>query len=91
MMKLLHRSGVCALALMAGTAAMQFEPAVLRDIVISNGTQQVSIGAVKTSLWSAAFAQTADNFSLDNVRFTWGGGTYEAKQVTFSGATCFAS
>lgn len=86
-MKLLHRSGVCALALMAGTAAMQFEPAVLRDLVADNGTQRLSVGAVRTSLWSAAFAQTADSFTLENVRFSWGGATYEAKQVSFHGAS----
>ncbi len=86
-MKLLHRSGICALALMAGTAAMQFEPIVLRDLAFGSGTQHIAIGAVKTSLWSAAFAQTADSFTLDNVRFTWGGATYEAKQVSFSGAS----
>jgi len=86
-MKLLHRSGVCALALMAGTAAMQFEPAVLRDLVADNGTNRLSVGAVRTSLGSAAFAQTADSFTLDDVRFTWGGALYEAKQVSFSGAS----
>ncbi|HEU6442296.1 MAG TPA: hypothetical protein VFF38_08035 [Microvirga sp.] len=86
-MKPLHRSGVCALALMAGTAAMQFEPAVLRDLVVQDGAQRLSIGAVRTSLWSMAFAQAADSFTLDDVRFTWGGATYEAKQVSFGGAS----
>lgn len=72
---------------MAGTAAMQFEPAVLRNLAFDNGSQQITIGAVKAPLWSAAFAQSADSFTLDNVRFTWGAFTYEAKQVTFSGAS----
>lgn len=86
-MKLLHRSGVCALALMAGTAAMQFEPTVLRDLVAEHGTQRLSVGSVRTSLWSVAFAQTVDSFTLEKVRFTWGGATYEASQVSFSGAS----
>jgi len=86
-MKPLHRSGVCALALVAGTAAMQFEPAFLRDLAVQDGTQRLSIGAVRTSLWSMAFAQAADSFTLDDVRFTWGGATYEARQVSFSGAS----
>lgn len=66
---------------------MQFEPAVLRDLVLDTGTQQVSVGAVRTSLWSAAFAQSAENFSLENVRFTWGIFTYEAKKIDFSGVS----
>jgi hypothetical protein len=78
---------MCALALVAGTAAMRFEPVVLRDLIADNGTQQLSIGAVRTSLWSAAFAQTADSFTLDDVRFTWGGAIYEARQVSFGGAS----
>lgn len=86
-MKLLHRSGVCALALMAGTAAMQFEPTVLRDLVIDNGSQHISVGALKSSLWSAAFAQTPDSLTLDNVRFTWGNFTYEAKRIEFNGVS----
>lgn len=87
MMKLLHRSGVCALALMAGTAAMQFEPIVLRDLAFGSGTQHVAIGAVKTSLWSAALAQSSDSFALENVRFTWGTFTYEAKRIEFPGVS----
>ncbi|WP_414471460.1 hypothetical protein [Microvirga sp. M2] len=86
-MTILHRSGVCALALMAGTAAMRFEPAVLRDLVAGGGSHEVSIGAVRTSLWSAAFAQTLDSFTLENVRFSWGGADYEAKQMTFTGVS----
>ena len=86
-MKALYRSGVCALALMAGTAAMQFEPAVLRDLVVDTGAQQVSVGAVRTSLWSAAFAQSSDTFSVENVRFTWGAFTYEAKRIDFTGVS----
>ncbi|MEZ0170277.1 hypothetical protein [Microvirga sp. TS319] len=86
-MKILHRSGVCALALVAGTAAMRFEPTVLRDLVAGGGSHEVSIGAVRTSLWSAAFAQTLDSFTLENVRFSWGGADYEAKQVTFTGVS----
>ncbi|MXQ13272.1 hypothetical protein [Microvirga makkahensis] len=86
-MKPLHRSGMCALALMAGTAAMHFEPAALRGLAVGNGAQQLSIGAVRTSLWSMAFAQAADSFTLDDVRFTWGGATYEAKQVSLSGVS----
>lgn len=86
-MRLLHRSGVCALALVAGAAALQFEPTVLRNVVFDNGSQRVEIGAVKTPLWSAAFAQSADTFNLENVRFSFAGATYEAKRIAFSGVT----
>jgi hypothetical protein len=84
-MGLRYRAGICALALFAGSAALQFEPAVLRDLVVDNGTHRIAVGAVKIPLWSAAFAQSADSFSLDNVSFTFGSTTYEAKRIEFSG------
>jgi hypothetical protein len=86
-MGLRYHAGICVLALVAGSAALQFEPAVLRDLVIDNGSQRITIGAVRTSLWSAAFAQSADSFSLDNVSFTFGSTTYEAKRIEFSGTS----
>ncbi|MEE1655188.1 hypothetical protein VB618_03190 [Microvirga sp. CF3062] len=86
-MRLRYRAGVCALALMAGSAALQLEPAVVRNLVSGHGNQHVSVGAIRVPLWSAAFAQSAESFSLDNVRFTWGDFTYEAKRIDFSGVT----
>jgi hypothetical protein len=80
-----YRAGVCALALVAASAALQFEPTIVRDLASGQGGQSFSVGAVRIPLWSAALAQSADSFSLDNVRFTWGGLTYEAKRVDFSG------
>ena len=86
-MGLRYRAGICALALVAGSAALQFEPAVLRDLVVDNGTHRIAVGAVKVPLWSAAFAQSADSFSLDNVSFTFGSTTYEAKRIEFTGVS----
>ncbi|HEV2565461.1 MAG TPA: hypothetical protein VGU19_10295 [Microvirga sp.] len=86
-MGLRYRAGICALALVAGSAALQFEPAVLRDLAIENGAQRISVGAVRIPLWSAAFAQSADSLTLDNVSFTFGSMTYEAKQIEFSGVS----
>ncbi len=86
-MGLRYRAGVCALALIAGSAALQLEPAVVRNLVSGHGDQHVSIGAIRVPLWNAAFAQSADSFSVDNVRFTWGDFTYEAKRIDFSGVT----
>src|SRR5690606_35475581 len=57
------------------------------DLVADNGTQQISVGAVRTSLWSAAFAQTSDSFSIENVCFSWGAFTYEARRIDFTGAS----
>ncbi|MCB5177014.1 hypothetical protein [Microvirga lenta] len=84
-MRLLQRSGVCALALVAGTAALQFEPAVLRDLVFDNGSHRMAVGAVRVPLWAAARAQSPETFSLENVRLTFGSTTYEAQRVDFSG------
>lgn len=83
----LRRSGICTLALMAGSAALQFEPTVLRDFVAGNGSRHIAVGAVRVPLWSAAFAQSPETFSLENVSFTFGGATYEAKRIEFSGVT----
>jgi hypothetical protein len=86
-MRLLHRCGVCALALVAGAAALQFEPTAFRNLVFENGGQRASIGAVKVPLWSAAFAQSAGSFSLENVSFSFGGATYDIKRIDLSGVT----
>src|SRR3712207_2014358 len=86
-MGLLQRSGLCALALIAGGAALRFEPAAVRNLVIEEGGQRFAVGAVRVPLWSAAFAQTADSFSLENVSFTFGGTNYEIKRIDLSGVT----
>lgn len=86
-MRLLHRSGVCALALLAGTAALQFEPAVVRDLVVGSDGRHLSVGAIRVPLWSAALAQTPETFSLENVRFSFGSATYEAKRIDLAGVT----
>jgi hypothetical protein len=86
-MGLRYRAGICALALTAGSAALQFEPAVLRDLVVDSGSHRIAVGAVKVPLWSAAFAQSADSFSLDNVSFSLGSTTYVAKRIEFAGAS----
>lgn len=84
-MGLRYRAGVCVFALIAGATALSFEPAVVRDLVVDNGNHRIAVGSVKVPLWSAAFAQSADSFSLDNVSFTFGSTTYEAKRIEFSG------
>ncbi|MGO4388584.1 hypothetical protein AB4Y85_13705 [Microvirga sp. 2YAF29] len=86
-MKFRHRAGVCALALAAGMAALQVEPAVIRNLSFETASGRVSIGAVKVPLWSAALAQGADSFSLENVSFTRGSATYELKRIDLSGVT----
>jgi hypothetical protein len=86
-MGLRNRAGICALAFMAGSVVLQLEPDVIRDLVIDNGSLRVTIGGVKAPLWNAAFAQSADSFSLNNVSFTFGSTTYEAKRIEFSGVS----
>ncbi|NIX77233.1 hypothetical protein [Microvirga terricola] len=87
MTRSIYRSGICALALIAGSAALQFEPAIIHDIGFARSGTALQIGAVRTSLWSAAWAQAADTFSLENVRFTIGTTSYEAKRVDLTGVT----
>ncbi len=86
-MGLRYRAGICAFALIAGAAALSVEPAVIRDFAIDHGSHRISVGAVKVPLWSAALAQSADSFILDNVSFTFGSTTYEAKRIEFSGVS----
>ncbi|WP_230532019.1 hypothetical protein [Microvirga roseola] len=83
-MGFLRRSGICTLAFLAGSAALQFEPAIIRDVAFGHGSEQVTVGAVRVPLWSAAFAQSTDSFTLEDVRFTWGPFTYEAKRIDFT-------
>ncbi|HST93720.1 MAG TPA: hypothetical protein VLJ78_02990 [Microvirga sp.] len=84
-MRLLHRSGVCALALLAGAAILQVEPAIMRDLVLDTGHQRATVGAVRVPLWSAAWAQSPESFSLDNVSFTFGPATFQARRIELSG------
>jgi hypothetical protein len=86
-MGLLHRCGVCALALAAGAAALQFEPTAFRNLVFENGGQRLTVGAIKVPLWSAALAQSSESFSLENVSFTFGGATYDIRRIDLSGVT----
>ena len=85
-MRNLFRSGVSALVLLVGAAALQFEPAVLSNLSFDRDGRSATIGAVRVPLWSAAFAQTPDSFSLEKVTFTLGPVTYEAKRMDFAGA-----
>jgi hypothetical protein len=86
-MRLLHRSGVCALALLAGAAILQVEPAIMRDLVLDAGHQRATVGAVRVPLWSAAWAQSPESFGLDNVSFTFGPATFQAGRIELSGVT----
>jgi hypothetical protein len=86
-MRLLHRSGICIVALGAGLAGLQVEPAVLRDIVFESGPQRLSVGSVRIPLWSAAWAQSPETITLENVKFTFGSTAYEARRIEFSGVT----
>lgn len=72
---------------MAGMAALQFEPAVIRDLALGNDLHRVTVGAVRIPLWSAAWAQAPSAFSLDNVSFTFGSATYEARRIDLTGVT----
>lgn len=86
-MKLHHRTGLGALALIASAAALQIEPAAVRNLVVEHDGGRLSIGSVRAPLWSAAFAQSADSFTLENVKFTFGTATYELKRIELSGVT----
>jgi hypothetical protein len=79
-----RRAALLFSATVLGSALMGFEPAVLRDVAIEQDGLRIGIGAVRTPLWNAAFAQTGP-VRLENVTFTFGPNTYEAREITLSG------
>ncbi len=81
-----RRSAVLLSATVLGGAALMIEPAAVRDLRFGDGANRATIGAVRTSLWSAAFAQ-ADTVVLENVTAQFGPVTYTAPRVEFSGVT----
>ncbi|MGO4704274.1 hypothetical protein AB4072_00655 [Microvirga sp. 2MCAF38] len=86
-MKVPFRTSVCALALIVGSSALPFEPVAVRGVSHEFGQGRVSIGTIRVPLWSAAFAQSADTFTLENVSLIVGSATYRAKKIDFSGVT----
>lgn len=86
-MKLLHRSGICALALVAGSATLMVEPVILRDLAFDGGSQNLSVGSIRAGLWSVALAQTPDTLALENVKFSFGSAAFEVKRIELSGVT----
>jgi hypothetical protein len=81
-----RRSAVLLSATVLGGAALMIEPAAVRDLRFGDGANRATIGAVRTSLWNAAFAQ-ADTVVLENVTVQFGPVTYTAPRVEFSGVT----
>lgn len=81
-----RRSAVLLSATVLGGAALMIEPAAVRDLQFGDGTSRVAIGAVRTSLWSAALAQ-AGTVVLENVTVQLGPVTYTAPRVEFTGVT----
>jgi hypothetical protein len=81
-----RRTAVLLSATVLGGAALMVEPAALRDLRFGDGPHRVTIGAIRTPLWSAAFAQ-ADTLVLENVTVTLGPVTYTAPRIEFTGVT----
>jgi hypothetical protein len=79
-----RRAALLISATVLGSAVMGVEPAVFRDVAIERDGLRIGIGAVRTPLWNAAFAQSGP-VRLENVTFTFGPNTYEAKEITVSG------
>ena len=84
-MKRRIRPILLASAIVAGGASLFAEPVFLRDLSTGDGPLRMSVGAVRAPLWSAAFAQGAGDFTLENVVFGYKGKTLRANRVEFSG------
>jgi hypothetical protein len=81
-----HSTVLLSATILAG-AALSFEPVLLSNLQVETDGARISIGAARTPLWSAAFAQTPSAVVLEDVTFGFGGTTYRAKRVEFSGVT----
>jgi hypothetical protein len=80
-----RHAAALAFSLAAGWVAWACEPAVMRNRVYVSGDRQVAVGAVRIPLWSAAFAQTPDTVTLEDLAFAIGNASFRAKQVILSG------
>jgi hypothetical protein len=81
------RPALCASVVLMGALVVQIEPKIVNGLVFESADSRMTIGAVRVPLWSAAWAQSSESLTLENVVFTSGTTTYEAKQITFSGLT----
>ncbi len=81
-----RRTAVFLSATMFGGAALLVEPAAMRDLQFGDGANRIAVGAVRTSLWSAALAQS-DTVVLENVTITLGPMAYTMPRIEFSGVT----
>jgi hypothetical protein len=82
-----RRSTILLSATVLAGAALTFEPVILSNLDVQVDGAKISVGAARTPLWSAALAQTPSTIVLDNVSLAFGGGTYRAKRIEFSGVT----
>jgi hypothetical protein len=81
-----RRAAVFLSATMLGGAALLVEPAAMRDLQFGDSVNRIAVGAVRTSLWSAALAQS-DTVVLENVTITLGPMAYTMPRIEFSGVT----
>ena len=85
-MSVISRTGIGMAALLAGMAALSYEPTLMRGMAAGTTDGRLTIGAVRTSLWSA-MAQSADSFSLENVTLKAGSASFRMKRVDLTGVT----
>lgn len=76
-----------ASAVLAGGASLFAEPVFLRDLSTGDGPLRMSVGAVRGPLWSAAFAQGAGDYTLENVTISLESSTFTFKSMRVTGAT----
>jgi len=81
------RAVVLASTCLVAGLVLNAEPVVLRDIAGGGGPVRLTVGAVRAPLWSAAFAQEAGSFTLENLTVALESATFTMKSMRFSGVT----
>ena len=83
-----HRRLAClAAALALGAGLTFYEPVLRRDLGHGDGPVRIAVGALRAPLWSAALAQEAGSFTLENVTLQSGSSVHTMRAIRFVGVT----
>jgi hypothetical protein len=81
------RLACLATALALGAGLTFYEPVLRRDLGHGDGPVRIAVGALRAPLWSAALAQEAGSFTLENVTLQIGSSVHTMRAVRFVGVT----
>jgi hypothetical protein len=80
-----RRLALLATVLALGAGLTLYEPVLRRDLGGGDGPVRIAVGALRAPLWSAALAQEAGSFTLENVRLEVGSSVHTMRTIRFVG------